>query len=75
DIQETVEVYRDYKDVREQVKFAKAMFDDKFDAAMRAMVKEDVSELDSQDKTLSYRLKLLLVPKYPNDDKHVISDV
>ena len=62
DIQETVEVYREYKDVREQLKDAKAMLEDKLDAEMREMVKE-VSELESQDKTLSERLKILLVPK------------
>ncbi|WP_407819924.1 PCRF domain-containing protein, partial [Staphylococcus aureus] len=65
DIQETVEVYREYKDVREQLKDAKAMLEDKLDAEMREMVKEEVSELESQEKTLSERLKILLVPKDP----------
>lgn len=75
DIQETVEVYREYKDVREQLKDAKAMLEEKLDAEMRDMVKEEVSELESQDKTLSERLKILLVPKDPNDDKNVIVEV
>ncbi|EFI65382.1 peptide chain release factor 1 [Bacillus sp. TE9106W] len=75
DIQETVEVYREYKDVREQLKDAKAMLEDKLDADMREMVKEEVSELESQEKTLSERLKILLVPKDPNDDKNVIVEV
>jgi len=42
---------------------------------MREMVKEEVSELESQEKTLSERLKILLVPKDPNDDKNVIVEV
>nr|WP_269138314.1 peptide chain release factor 1 [Bacillus sp. UTDS19-33BHI26] len=75
DIQETVEVYREYKDVREQLKDAKAMLEDKLDAEMREMVKEEVSELESQEKILSERLKILLVPKDPNDDKNVIVEV
>ncbi|MED4097647.1 peptide chain release factor 1, partial [Peribacillus simplex] len=75
DIQETVEVYREYKDVREQLKDAKAMLEEKLDAEMREMVKEEVSELESQEKTLSERLKILLVPKDPNDDKNVIVEV
>ncbi|MFA2769161.1 peptide chain release factor 1 [Bacillus paranthracis] len=75
DIQETVEVYREYKDVREQLKDAKAMLEDKLDAEMREMVKEEVSELESQEKALSERLKILLVPKDPNDDKNVIVEV
>ncbi|MFJ8528788.1 peptide chain release factor 1 [Bacillus sp. NPDC094106] len=75
DIQETVEVYREYKDVREQLKDAKAMLEDKLDADMREMVKEEVSELERQEKGLSERLKILLVPKDPNDDKNVIVEV
>lgn len=75
DIQETVEVYREYKDVREQLKDAKAMLEEKLDAEMRDMVKEEVSELESQEKTLSERLKILLVPADPNDDKNVIVEV
>ncbi|PDY47494.1 PCRF domain-containing protein, partial [Bacillus cereus] len=60
DMQETVEVYREYKDVREQLRDAKAMLEDKLDADMREMVKEEVSELEGQEKTLSERLKILL---------------
>ncbi|GAA3318785.1 hypothetical protein GCM10020331_023000 [Ectobacillus funiculus] len=70
DIQETVEVYREYKSVREQLKDAKAMLEDKLDADMREMVKEEVSELEKQEAELAGRLKkILLLPKDPNDDK------
>ncbi len=75
DIQETVEVYREYKDVREQLQDAKAMLEDKLDAEMREMVKEEVSDLEVQEKELSERLKILLVPKDPNDDKNVIVEI
>ncbi|ABS24037.1 peptide chain release factor 1 [Bacillus cytotoxicus] len=75
DIQETVEVYREYKDVREQLQDAKAMLEDKLDAEMREMVKEEVSDLEVQEKELSDRLKILLVPKDPNDDKNVIVEI
>ena len=75
DIQDTVEVYREYKDVREQLRDAKAMLEEKLDADMREMVKEEVSELEGQEKELSERLKILLVPKDPNDDKNVIVEV
>jgi peptide chain release factor 1 len=74
-IQETVEVYREYKSVREQLKDAKAMLEEKLDADMREMVKEEVSELEAQEQGLSARLKILLVPKDPNDDKNVIIEV
>lgn len=75
DIQETVEVYREYKSVHEQLKDAKAMLEDKLDADMREMVKEEVSELEKQEEALSSRLKILLLPKDPNDDKNVIIEI
>ena len=75
DMQETVEEYREYKDVRAQLRDAKAMLEEKLDADMREMVKEEVSELEGQEKELSERLKILLVPKDPNDDKNVIVEV
>lgn len=75
DIQETVDVYRQYKNVREELKDAKAMFDDKLDAEMREMVKEEVSELEASEKSLAERLKVLLIPKDINDDKNVIVEI
>ncbi|RHW40207.1 peptide chain release factor 1 [Neobacillus notoginsengisoli] len=75
DIQETVQVYREYKEVKEQLHDAKAMLDDKLDAEMREMVKEEVSELSDKMEELEERLKILLVPKDPNDDKNVIIEI
>lgn len=75
DIQETVEVYRQYRDASEQLADAKAMLEDKLDADMREMVKEEISELQRETETLSERLKVLLIPKDPNDDKNVIMEI
>ncbi len=75
DIQETVEKYREYKEVTEQLDDAKAMLEDKLDADMRDMVKEEISELQEQKEELSERLKILLLPKDPNDDKNVIMEI
>ena len=75
DIQETVEAYREYKTVREQLKDAKEMLEEKLDPEMRDMVKEEVSELDDQMEELEARLKILLIPKDPNDDKNVIMEI
>jgi peptide chain release factor 1 len=75
DIQATVEAYREYKDINEQHKDAKAMLDEKLDADMREMVREEVSELEEQIDALEERLKILLIPKDPNDDKNVIMEV
>ncbi|MEK3888521.1 peptide chain release factor 1 [Bacillus sp. FSL K6-3431] len=74
-IAETVEVYREYKEVQSQYKDAKEMLDDKLDADMREMVKEEIDELAEQVVALEARLKILLVPKDPNDDKNVIMEI
>lgn len=75
DIQETVEVYREYKEAKEQYADAKAMLDEKLDADMRDMVKEELSELEQTLADQEARLKILLIPKDPNDDKNVIMEI
>jgi len=75
DIQETVDTYREYKEVRSQFQDAKAMLEEKLDAEMREMVKEEIGELEERVEDLQVRLKLLLIPKDPNDDKNVIMEI
>ncbi|MGI2327742.1 peptide chain release factor 1 [Planococcus sp. YIM B11945] len=75
DLQETVEAYREYKELTLQLNDAKAMFDDKLDADMREMVKEEVNDLEAQLATVEARLHILLIPKDPNDDKNVIMEI
>ncbi|MED3623851.1 peptide chain release factor 1 [Neobacillus thermocopriae] len=75
DLQETVTTYREYKDVKSQLQDAKAMLEEKLDAEMREMVKEEVSELEKRIEDLEARLKVLLIPKDPNDDKNVIMEI
>ncbi|MCM3123741.1 MULTISPECIES: peptide chain release factor 1 [unclassified Mesobacillus] len=75
DIQETVMAYREYKEVKEQLADAKAMLEEKLDADMREMVKDEISELEPRIEELEARIKILLVPKDPNDDKNVIMEI
>jgi peptide chain release factor 1 len=75
DIQETVETYREYKEVKEQYQDARAMLEEKLDAEMREMVKEELDELEERKEDLEARLKILLIPKDPNDDKNVIMEI
>ncbi|MEK4566504.1 peptide chain release factor 1 [Alkalihalobacillus sp. FSL R5-0424] len=74
-LEDTVQAYREYKDVSEQLKDAKAMIEEKLDDEMYAMVKEEISELSSQSQELEERLRILLLPKDPNDDKNVIVEI
>ena len=75
DIQDTVVAYREYKVVQEQIKEAKEMLNEKLDPEMRDMVKEELSELEDQVEEIEARLKILLIPKDPNDDKNVIMEI
>lgn len=74
-IQDTVLTYREYKETKEQFQDAKAMLEEKLDADMREMVKEEVNELQAKIEDLEARLKILLIPKDPNDDKNVIMEI
>ncbi len=74
-IQETVETYREYKRVQEELQDAKLMLDEKLDAEMKEMVKEEVDQLENRVEELEAQLKILLIPKDPNDDKNVIMEI
>jgi peptide chain release factor 1 len=74
-IQDTAMAYKEYKEVRNQYQDAKAMLDDKLDADMREMVKEEIHELEASMNQLEEKLKILLIPKDPNDDKNVIVEI
>lgn len=75
DIQDTVMAYREYKSAREQLADAKEMLEEKLDAEMREMVKLEVKELEDQATELEEQLRVLLLPKDPNDDKNVIVEI
>lgn len=74
-IQDTVMAYKEYKIIREQYQEAKMMLDEKLDSDMRDMVKEEVHELEDNMKVLEEKLRILLIPKDPNDDKNVIVEI
>lgn len=74
-LEETVTVYREYKSVVSQYEDAKAMQEEKLDDEMREMVKMEIAELAKRKEQLEDRLKILLLPKDPNDDKNVIVEI
>ncbi|GAE33620.1 peptide chain release factor 1 [Halalkalibacter akibai] len=75
DLQETVAAYREYKEASQQHKDAKAMLEEKLDDEMYEMVKEEIDELTDRKEELEARLRILLLPKDPNDDKNVIVEI
>ena len=74
-LEETVIVYREYKSVVKQIDDAKAMLEEKLDDEMREMVKMEISDLTARKEKLEEKLKILLLPKDPNDEKNVIMEI
>lgn len=75
DLEETVQVYREYKRVKSELDDAKEMLQEKLDDEMHEMVKMEIDELEEKEKELTERLKILLLPKDPNDEKNVIVEI
>ncbi|QLK86520.1 peptide chain release factor 1 [Staphylococcus sp. 17KM0847] len=75
DLQKTVDVYRNYKQVKEDVNEVELMLAETTDADEIEMLKEDAVQLKGQIPELEEQLKLLLIPKDPNDEKDVIVEV
>lgn len=72
---DTVQAYREYKEVVTQYKDARSMLEEKLDDEMYEMVKMEIGELEEQKEELEKTLKILLLPKDPNDDKNVIVEI
>lgn len=75
DIQETVAVYREYKSIKEQIQDAKDLIEMEDDADMKEMAQEELKELEAQIPGLEDKMKLLLIPKDPNDGKNIIMEI
>src|SRR5699024_101781 len=74
-LQETVDVFRAYKTAKEELDGAKSMLDDSLDQEMKELVTMEIHELEEQIEDYEARLKILLIPKDPNDDKNVIIEI
>ena len=75
ELQKTVEVYRRYKQVKEDLADIDLMLNETTDVDEIEMLKDEGSELKAQIPSLEEELKLLLIPKDPNDEKDVIVEV
>ena len=69
-----VNKYREYKKAKEAVAEAKEMLDSG-DEELRELAKMEIAEYEEQLPQLEEQLKILLLPKDPNDDKNVILEV
>ena len=75
DLTPLVETYKKYKDAKQTVADSLAMLEEENDEEMREMLKEELSEAKKSIEQLENEIKILLLPKDPNDDKNVIVEI
>ncbi len=76
DIAPIVEKYREYKKVSQEMADSESMLSESnLDKELREMAEEEINECKKQLEKLNEELKILLLPKDPNDDKNVIVEI
>src|SRR3984885_1046367 len=70
-----VEKYREYKDLTKGIAESKALLADEKDAEMRAYAQDELTQLETRVKTVEEDLKVLFLPKDPNDEKNIILEI
>lgn len=75
DLTPIVEAYTEYKKCKQDVEDSLSMLDEENDEDMRDMLKEELSANRKRIEELEQELKILLLPKDPNDDKNVIVEI
>ncbi len=75
DLAPIVNAYKEYKKCRQDIDDSLAMLEEENDEEMREMVKEELSASRKRMEELERELKILLLPKDPNDDKNVIVEI
>lgn len=75
DITPIVEKYREYKDAKQAVADALDMLGESLDDDFKQMVKEELNENKVKIEELQHEIKILLLPKDPNDEKNVIMEI
>lgn len=75
ELEELVQTYRHFREVRNQLAETRTMLDDGLDEEMLTLVKEEIAALEQREVELTDQLQLLLLPKDPNDEKNVIVEI
>lgn len=70
-----VKKYQEYKKSKEELDFAKEMLENESDEEMRDLAKAEVSQQEDNIEAIAAELKVLLIPKDPNDERNVILEI
>ena len=75
DLTPIVEAYKEYKQCKQNIEDSLAMLDEETDEEMKELAKEELNDSKARVEELEQKLKILLLPKDPNDDKNVIVEI
>ena len=75
DLAPIVEAYNEYKQCKQNIEDSLMMLEEESDEEMRELAKEELNESKARVEELEQELKILLLPKDPNDDKNVIVEI
>lgn len=75
DLTPLVEAYREYKKAKQDEEDSMALLEEESDEEMRELLKEEHADAKKRIEELEQELKILLLPKDPNDDKNVIVEI
>ena len=75
DLAPIVEKYKEYKKAKQTIADDKEMLEAEQDKDMEELIKAEISETEEKLETISNELKVLLLPKDPNDEKNVIMEI
>ena len=70
-----IEAYKEYKNIIENIDSSKIMLHDEDDEEMKQMAKEEIETLSERKNELEEDIKILLLPKDPEDDKNAIVEI
>ncbi len=75
EIEDIVNKYRKYKDVIKELQQAEEMLSTETDPEFRQMVEEEIESLEKKRDEIVEELKIMLIPKDPNDEKNVVVEI
>lgn len=75
DLEKVVTVYRQFKKQSASLKANKDLLGNESDQEMREMIRDEISQLEKEIPALEDELKILLLPKDPNDDKNILLEI
>ena len=75
ELSKIVELYRQYKKIQTELQNSRTMLKDEEDEELKNLAKEEIERLDSELAVVEKNLKLLMLPKDPNDEKNIFLEI